>query len=461
MSSSVCLPASEFAKRRQRLLKKLGKGGIAIVPAATHQIRNHDTEYPFRQNSDFHYLTGFPEPDAVAVFIPNRADGEYVLFCLPKDPHAERWTGIRVGIDDAKTRYGADQAFLLDELDQRLPQLLMGCEQVYYDLGLNPAFDQRVIGYLNQLRQQARAGVQIPHTLTMLERIVHDMRLFKSPAELKLMRYAARTSARAHTYAMQICEPGLYEYELDAVFAHEFRQDNMQAAYTTIVGGGKNACILHYIENNARLQDGDLVLIDAGAEYDCYASDITRTFPVNGRFSPEQRALYQIVLDAQQAAIAAAQPGNTWDDPHQAAVKVLAQGLIEVGILQGSLEDALKVPDRAEGEQPQEAPYRQFYMHRTGHWLGLDVHDVGDYKVKGQWRILQPGMVLTVEPGLYISPAENVDPKWWNIGIRIEDDVLITKTGNEILTKDVVKEIAEIEALIRLRVKPRPSGRKG
>ena len=448
MSSSVCLPTSEFAKRRQRLLKKLGKGGIAIVPAATHQIRNHDTEYPFRQNSDFHYLTGFPEPDAVAVFIPNRADGEYVLFCLPKDPHAERWTGIRVGIDDAKTRYGADQAFLLDELDQRLPQLLRGCEQVYYDLGLNPVFDQRVIGYLNQLRQQARAGVQIPHTLTMLERIVHDMRLFKSPAELKLMRHAAQTSARAHTYAMQICEPGLYEYELDAVFAHEFRQDNMQAAYTTIVGGGKNACILHYIENNARLQDGDLVLIDAGAEYDCYASDITRTFPVNGRFSPEQRALYQIVLDAQQAAIAAAQPGNTWDDPHQAAVKVLAQGLIEVGILQGSLEDALTVPDRAEGEPPQEAPYRQFYMHRTGHWLGLDVHDVGDYKVKGQWRILQPGMVLTVEPGLYISPAENVDPKWWNIGIRIEDDVLITKTGNEILTKDVVKEIAEIEALM-------------
>ena len=222
----------------------------------------------------------------------------------------------------------------------------------------------------------------------------------------------------------------------------------MQAAYTTIVGGGKNACILHYIENNARLQDGDLVLIDAGAEYDCYASDITRTFPVNGRFSPEQRALYQIVLDAQQAAIAAAQPGNTWDDPHQAAVKVLAQGLIEVGILQGSLEDALKVPDRVAGEPPQEAPYRQFYMHRTGHWLGLDVHDVGDYKVKGQWRILQPGMVLTVEPGLYISPAENVDPKWWNIGIRIEDDVLITKTGNEILTKDVVKEIAEIEALM-------------
>ena len=448
MSSSVCLPTSEFAKRRQRLLKKLGKGSIAIVPAATHQIRNRDAEYPFRQNSDFQYLTGFPEPDAVAVFIPHRADGEYVLFCLPKDPHAERWTGMRVGIDDAKTRYGADQAFLLDELDQRLPQLLMGCEQVYYDLGLNPTFDQRVIGYLNQLRQQARAGVQIPHTLTMLERIVHDMRLFKSPAELKLMRHAAQTSARAHTYAMQICEPGLYEYELDAVFAHEFRQDNMQAAYTTIVGGGKNACILHYIENNARLQDGDLVLIDAGAEYDCYASDITRTFPVNGRFSPEQRALYQIVLDAQQAAIAAAQPGNTWDDPHQAAVKVLAQGLIEVGILQGSLEDALKVPDRVAGEPPQEAPYRQFYMHRTGHWLGLDVHDVGDYKVKGQWRILQPGMVLTVEPGLYISPAENVDPKWWNIGIRIEDDVLITKTGNEILTKDVVKEIAEIEALM-------------
>jgi Xaa-Pro aminopeptidase len=448
MSPSVYIPASEFAKRRQRLLKKLGQGSIAIVPAATHQIRNRDAEYPFRQNSDFHYLTDFPEADAVAVLIPNRAEGEFVLFCLPKDPHAERWTGIRVGVEDAKARYGADQAFLLDELDQRLPQLLMGCERVYYDLGLNSAFDQRMIGYLNQLRQQARAGVQIPHTLTMLERFVHDMRLFKSPAEIKLMRHAAQTSARAHSYAMQICEAGLYEYELDAVFAHEFRQDNMQAAYTTIVGGGKNACILHYIENNARLNDGDLVLIDAGAEYACYASDITRTFPVNGKFSPEQRALYQIVLDAQQAAIAAAQAGNTWDDPHQAAVKVLAQGLIELGILQGSLEDALTAPATAEGEPPKEAPYRQFYMHRTGHWLGLDVHDVGDYKVNGQWRILQPGMVLTVEPGLYISPAENVDPKWWHIGIRIEDDVLITKTGNEILTKDVVKEIAEIEALM-------------
>jgi Xaa-Pro aminopeptidase len=448
MSSSIDLPASEFAKRRQRLLKKLAKGSIAIVPAATHQIRNHDAEYPFRQNSDFQYLTGFPEADAVAVFIPNRAEGEYVLFCLPKDPHAERWTGIRVGVDAAKTHYGADQAFLIDELDKRLPSLLKGCERVYYDLGLNPAFDQRVIGYLNQLRQQARAGVQIPHTVTMLERFVHEMRLFKSHAEIKLMRHAAQTSARAHTYAMQICEPGLYEYELDAVFAHEFRQDNMQAAYTTIVGGGKNACILHYIENNARLNDGDLVLIDAGAEYACYASDITRTFPVNGKFSPEQHALYQIVLDAQKAAIAAAQPGNTWDDPHQAAVKVLAQGLIDVGILQGSLEDAVNAPATVEGEPPKEAPYRQFYMHRTGHWLGLDVHDVGDYKVNGQWRILQPGMVLTVEPGLYISPAENVDPKWWNIGIRIEDDVLITKTGNEVLTKAVVKEIAEIEALM-------------
>lgn len=442
------IPPTEYAARQKRLLTKLGKGSIAIIPAGGHKVRNHDAEFPFRQNSDFYYLTGFPEADAVAVFVPGRKQGKFILFCLPKDPNAERWTGIRIGVEGAKKRYGADEAFLISELDEQLPQLLKGCDRIHYDLGLNAEFDQRLISHLNKLRMQARSGVHVPHSIVMLDRIVHEMRLFKSPAEIDLMRYAAQTAARAHTRAMQVCKPGLYEYEIDAIFAREFRRDNMVPAYTSIVGGGKNACILHYIENNAVLQNGDLLLIDAGAEYDCYASDITRTFPINGRFNPEQRALYQIVLDAQLAAIDKAKAGNSWDEPHQAAITVLAQGLIEVGILKCSLQEALTKLDAAKGQPAQEEPYRQFYMHRTGHWLGLDVHDVGDYKVGEEWRILQPGMVLTVEPGLYISPAENVDPKWWNIGIRIEDDVLITEEGNEILTRHVVKEIAAIEALM-------------
>ena len=445
------IPKEEYAARRRRLLDRLGKDALAVVPSGGLKVRNRDAEYPFRQDSDFHYLTGFNEPEAVAVFVPGREAGEYVLFCREKNEMAERWSGTRAGLDGAKHWHGADDAHPISDLDKLMLDLLTGRDQVHYDLGVNPDFDLNVIRWVNHLRAKARAGVRAPHSIVMLDRIVHEMRLFKSDAEVAVMRYAAQTAARAHTRAMQICQPGKFEYEVEAELLHEFRQKGMEPAYTSIVGGGKNACILHYIENRDTLRDGDLLLIDAGAEHECYASDITRTFPVNGTFSPEQRALYQLVLDAQHAAIAVAIPGKSWDDPHQAAVKVLAQGLLDLGILSGTLEQAMQKPAVAEGEAPKEEPYRQFYMHKTGHWLGMDVHDVGDYKVgtgDDEWRTLQPGMVLTVEPGLYISPADNVDSKWWNIGIRIEDDVLITADGNDVLSRDVVKEIAAIENLM-------------
>lgn len=441
----------EYAARRRHLLERLGKDAVAVVPSGSLKVRNRDAEYPFRQDSDFHYLTGFNEPEAVAVFVPGREQGEYVLFCREKNDKEERWTGLRAGTEGAKHWHGADDAHPIGDLNKLMPELLTGRDQVHYDLGVHSGFDQRVIQWVNHLRAKARAGVRAPHSIVMLDRIVHEMRLFKSEAEVAVMRYAAQTSARAHTRAMQTCQPGKYEYEIEAELLHTFRQQGMELAYTSIVGGGKNACILHYIENRDELRDGDLLLIDAGAEHDCYASDITRTFPVNGKFSPAQRALYQLVLDAQKAAIAAAIPGNTWDHPHQAAVKVLAQGLLDLSILSGTLEEVMQKPEVAEGEEPKEEAYRQFYMHKTGHWLGMDVHDVGDYKTgtgDDDWRVLQAGMVLTVEPGLYITEAEGIDPKWWNIGIRIEDDVLITAEGNDVLSRDVVKEIADIEALM-------------
>ena len=446
------IPKEEFAARRRRLLDRLGKGALAVVPSGGLKVRNRDAEYPFRQDSDFHYLTGFNEPEAVAVFVPGREAGEYVLFCREKNAVAERWSGTRAGLEGAKHWHGADDAHPIGDLNKLMPELLTGCDEVHYDLGANPDFDLRLIGWVNHLRAMARAGVRAPHSIVMLDRILHEMRLFKSEAEVAVMRYAAQTSARAHTRAMQVCAPGKYEYEVEAELLHEFRLKGMEPAYTSIVGGGKNACILHYIENRDTLRDGDLLLIDAGAEHECYASDITRTFPVNGKFSPEQRALYQLVLDAQYAAIAVAIPGKTWDDPHQAAVKVLAQGLLDLEILSGTLEQAMQALEATGDEPAKEAPYRQFYMHKTGHWLGMDVHDVGDYKVgtgDDDWRTLQPGMVLTVEPGLYISPADNVDAKWWNIGIRIEDDVLITTDGNEVLSAAIVKEVAAIEQLMQ------------
>lgn len=449
MKTAPSISAHEFAERRQRLLSALGDKAIAIIHSSHVVIRNRDADFPFRQDSSFLYLTGFNEPNAVAVFMPGRAEGEYVLFCQAKDPTMERWTGKRAGVEGAVKDYGADQAFTIEELDKQMVKLLAGRSEVHYRIGFETEFDLKVLSWLNTLRRQVRNGVAAPHTFKVLDNLVDEMRLFKSAAEVEMMRYSAQTAARAHTKAMQICRPGLFEFEVQSEIEREFRKDGMEPSYTSIVGGGENACILHYVENRSVLNSGDLLLIDAGSEHQGYASDITRSFPVNGRFSLEQAQLYQVVLDAQKAAIAAVKPGNNWDAPHQAAVRSLTQGLVALGLLQGEVEDLIKDPPKPEeGGVPQEAPYRQFYMHKTGHWLGLDVHDVGDYKLNGEWRTLEPGMVLTVEPGLYMSPAENLDPKWWNIGIRIEDDVLVTVDGCEVLTAGVVKEIADIEALM-------------
>jgi len=449
MYKAPVISAEEFASRRRRLLDQLGDQSVAIIQAASLHTRNSDAEYPFRQNSDFLYLTGFNEPDAFAMFVPGREEGEFILFCLDKDPLAERWTGIRAGIDGAIEQYGADQAFVLSELNQKVVALTAGRKEIHYLIGRDETLDLRVIGWMRQLQAKKRLGIVPPEKLVSLDPILHDMRLFKSDEEIAMMQYAADTAAYGHTQAMKATAPGKFEFEIEAGLLGDFRRKGMEPAYTSIVGGGENACILHYIENRCELKSGDLLLIDAGGEHHAYASDITRTFPVNGRFSEPQRQLYQLVLDAQYAAIEQVKPGNTWDDPHQAALRVLVAGLVELGLLEGDVEELLKDPAPIEGETKQpEAAYKQFYMHKTGHWLGLDVHDVGDYKRNGEWRTLEAGMVLTVEPGLYISPADNVDEKWWNIGIRIEDDVLVTEDGHRVLTHKVVKEVADIESLM-------------
>ncbi len=427
----------EFARRRKQLMHMMGQDAIAILPTNPERLRNRDVDYPFRPDSDFFYLTGFPEPEAVAVLAPGRGHGEFLLFCRDRDPEKETWDGRRAGPEGAVERYGADDAFPIGDIDDILPGLLENRERVFYTMGVAPEFDQRVIGWVSGLRRQSRSGKHTPDEFVSLEHFVHDMRLYKSRAEIKVMRQAANIAARAHKRAMQVCRPGMREYELEAEFLHEFRKAGGEPAYPTIVGGGENACILHYTENNAELRDGDLVLIDAGMEHECYASDITRSFPVNGRFSKAQRAIYELVLEAQLAAIDEVYPGNTWDAPHRAAVKVLTRGLVRLGLLKGRTPSLIK-----------ESAYSRFYMHRTGHWLGMDVHDVGDYKVGDEWRVLEPGMVLTVEPGLYLSPGRGVARKWWNIGVRIEDDVLVTREGCDVLSKHVPKRVDEIEALM-------------
>lgn len=435
---SIPATADEFSKRRKRLMQMMGKGAIAILPTAPVSIRNRDVEHPYRPDSDFYYLTGFKEPESVAIIIPKRKQAEFILFCRERDPKAEIWTGRRAGLEGAKSMYNADDAFPITDIDEILPGLLENCERVFYTMGNDPQFDQRVIGWVNQLRGKARSGVHTPGEFVALDHLLHDMRLFKSREEIKIMKQAAAVSAQAHIRAMQICRPGMMEYEIEAEFVHHFHKNGCATAYSSIVGGGANACILHYVDNDQPVKDGDLLLIDAGAEKDFYASDITRTFPVNGRFNQEQKAIYNLVLAAQQAAIDQIKPGNHWNQPHVAAVKTLTKGLIKLGLLKGSAGNLIK--DEA---------YRQFYMHRTGHWLGMDVHDVGDYKVGEEWRVLEPGMVLTVEPGLYIAGGQKkVAKKWWDIGVRIEDDVLVTKSGCEVLTAGVPKTVPEIEAIM-------------
>jgi len=417
----------------------MGEDAVAILPAALVRMRNRDAEFQYRQDSDFHYITGFDEPEAVAVLVPGREHGEYILFCRENDKKMETWNGLRAGQDGAIEKYAADDSFPINDIDDILPGLLENKEKVYYTMGVRPDFDQMIIKWVNRLREQSRMGIHTPSEFVALDHQLHDMRLYKSAAEVKVMRKAAQISAKAHIRAMQFCKPGIYEYQLEAELLHSFMQQGARfPAYSSIVGGGKNGCILHYVENSETLKSGDLVLIDAGAELECYAADISRSFPVNGKFSKEQRALYDIVLAAQLAAIEQVKPGNHWNDPHEAAITVITQGLIDLGILKGKLKTNIE-----------KETYKDFYMHRTGHWIGMDVHDVGDYKVDDEWRVLEPGMVLTVEPGLYISAGhEKVAKKWHNIGIRIEDDVLVTKDGYDVLSKDVLKAPDEIEALM-------------
>ena len=428
----------EFARRRKQLMRMMGPDAIAILPTNPEQPRNRDVDFPFRPDSDFYYLTGFAEPEAVMVLAPGREHGEYLLFCRDRDPKMETWHGRRAGPEGAVERFGADDAFPIQDINEILPGLLESRERVFYTMGSAPEFDRRLIGWVNRIRRQSRAGKHAPDEFISLEHFVHDMRLYKSRAEIKVMRQAANIAARAHKRAMRMCQPGMMEYELEAEFLHEFRKAGGEPAYPSIVGGGENACILHYTENNAQLNDGDILLIDAGAEHEYYASDVTRSFPVNGRFSKAQQAIYQLVLDAQLAAIEEVYPGNTWNAPHDAAVKVITRGLVKLGLLKGRIHTLIK-----------EQAYHRFYMHRTGHWLGMDVHDVGDYKVGEEWRVLEPGMVLTVEPGLYVpAGSKGVARKWWNIGVRIEDDVLVTRDGYDVLSKNVPKDVDEIEALM-------------
>jgi len=428
----------EFARRRKQLMRMMGSDAIAILPTNPEQPRNRDVDFPFRPDSDFFYLTGFAEPEAVMVLAPGREHGEYLLFCRDRDPKMETWHGRRAGPEGAVEIFGADDAFPTQDINEILPGLLESRERVFYTMGSAPEFDKQLIGWVNRIRRQSRAGKHAPDEFISLEHVVHDMRLYKSRAEIKIMRQAANIAARAHKRAMRICEPGMMEYELEAEFLHEFRKAGGEPAYPAIVGGGENACILHYTENNAELKDGDLLLIDAGVEHQYYASDITRCFPVNGRFSKAQRAVYELVLDAQLAAIEEVYPGNTWNAPHAAAVKVITRGLVKLGLLKGRTPTLIK-----------KQAYQKFYMHRTGHWLGMDVHDVGDYKVGDEWRVLEPGMVLTIEPGLYIpAGSKGVARKWWNIGVRIEDDVLVTRDGYDVLSKNVPKDADEIEALM-------------
>ncbi|MDJ0917059.1 MAG: Xaa-Pro aminopeptidase [Woeseiaceae bacterium] len=428
----------EFARRRRQLMRMMGHGGIAILPAAPQQPRSRDVEHRYRQDSDFYYLTGFDEPEAVAVLVPGRKNGEFLLFCREKNAEKELWDGHRSGPEGVVQDFGADDAFPIDDIDEILPGIMESCSRVYYAMGLNAEFDGHVADWVNSLRSGGSRGVHVPQEFVALDHLLHDMRLYKSRPEISAMRRAAKVAVAAHERAMKATRPGMYEYELEAEFLYEFRRHDAWTSYSPIVGGGANACTLHYVTNRDELKDGDLVLIDAGCELDFYASDITRTFPVNGRFSPEQRAVYEIVLEAQLAAIDKTAKGNHWDEPHAAAVRVITRGLKKLGLLEGTLPKLIK-----------EGAYRQFFMHKTGHWLGMDVHDVGDYKVGDEWRLLESGMVTTVEPGIYIPNTRKYPAKFRGIGIRIEDDVAITAKGPDVLSKGLVKEPDAIEALMQ------------
>ena len=432
---------SEYRVRRNRVISSMESNSLAILSAAPSRLRNRDTEYPFRQNSDFFYLTGLEEPEAILVLISNRSGGEAILFLKDRDPNQELWTGESLGIENATTTIGIEEVYPIDALHSTLPELLTGVDRIYVTLGEYSDFDQQFLSMINDIRLIESGGASAPETLVSFKKILHEQRLYKSNSEIGLMQRAADITTKAHLRAFERCQPGISETQLEAELIYEFmRHDARFAAYPSIVGSGKNACVMHYVRNDSILVDGELVLIDAGCEFHNYASDITRTIPINGRYSPEQKAIYEIVLDAQNRAIDSAMVGSNFNTPHEIATEVLAQGLLDLGLLQGSLDEVLE-----------EESFKRFTLHRTSHWLGLDVHDVGDYRIRGDWRPLEENMILTVEPGIYIPNTENyadIEERWRGIGIRIEDDVLIEKQGNRILSATLPKELEAIEALM-------------
>ena len=432
-------PYKEMRTRRKELMAQMEPNSIALVPSAPPSFRNNDAEYLYRQNSDFYYLTGFAEEHALLALIPGRKQGEVVLFCQEKNKEKELWTGSLMGPVAAIQNLAIDDAYPVADIDDILPGLIEGRDRVYYSMGKDDKFDDQVMEWVKTIRQKAKMGAHPPGEFLMLDHLLHELRLFKSGAEIKLMERAAKISAEGHRRAMAFCRPGVHEYELEAELLYAFTRNGSRApAYSSIVAAGNNACILHYNTNNAAIKEGDLVLIDAGCEYEYYASDITRTFPASGKFSDEQKAIYEIVLKAQEAAIEEIRPGVLWDAPHNASVKVITQGLIKLGLLKGKLSQLIKTE-----------AYKAFYMHRVGHWIGMDVHDVGDYKIDGAWRMLEAGMVTTIEPGIYIAPDNTGVPEQWRgIGVRIEDDVLVTKSGYRILSTGVPKTVSEIEAFM-------------
>ena len=438
------LTQADFQERRDRLAEEMGPHSIAIIATSPVAMRNRDADYKFRADSSFFYLTGFAEPEAVAIIETFESIDEgytYSLFCRERDREMEIWHGYRAGVDGAVEDYDADEAYAIDLLDEEIIEKLLNKQKLFYRMGQQADFDARVAKWIAEANGESRKGTSAPAQVIQLDRILDEMRLHKSTQEIELMQIASTISAQAHTRAMQAVKPGMMEYALEAELNYIFGQNGCVPSYNSIVGGGENGCILHYVENDKVLKDGDLVLIDAACEYQLYASDITRTFPVNGKFSSEQKALYEVVLKAQLAAIDAVRIGNSYKEPHRIAVRILVQGLLDLGLMQGNIEQII------ESES-----FHQFYMHGTGHWLGMDVHDVGSYKIEGEWRAYEEGMTVTVEPGLYIAPDdETVDEKWRGIGIRIEDDVVVTKDGPRVLTAAVVKTVEEIEALMAVQ----------
>lgn len=428
---------THYRQRRHRLLQKMQRG-IAVIPTAPEMVRNGDAHYAYRFDSHFYYLSGFAEPDAVVVLIAGDQP-QSILFCRDKHPEREIWDGFRYGPEAARERFGFDVTYSIELFDDKLVELMGNQPTLYYLLGVDTAWDERLVRLRGYVQEKVRSGISAPNEIADVRALIDEMRLLKDEHELAIMRRAAAISAGAHLRAMRATQPGMMEYEIEAELLYEFRRHGAQApAYTSIVAGGSNACTLHYVGNNARLDDGELLLIDAACEFDGYAADITRTFPINGKFSTAQKDVYEMVLAAQAAAIAAARPGNRWNDPHDAALRVIAQGLIDLKLCAGTVDAVLENED-----------YKRYFMHRTGHWLGMDVHDVGNYKMDNQWRPLQPGMTLTVEPGCYIRAADDVPRELWNIGIRIEDDVAITADGCEVLTAAVPKTVAAIEETMR------------